>query len=73
MNYIMLMMVDSHLHFHVLPRYSDVKEFAGLSWSDSGWPKPPNMGDYEDRSQSPALIAIRDILRKQTAATAKIR
>jgi diadenosine tetraphosphate (Ap4A) HIT family hydrolase len=64
MNYIMLMMVDRHLHFHVLPRYGESKPFAGLDWLDSGWPKPPALGDYEDRSHSPALLEIRDALRK---------
>jgi diadenosine tetraphosphate (Ap4A) HIT family hydrolase len=64
MNYVMLMMVDRHLHFHVLPRYSESKTFAGLEWLDSGWPKPPAMGDYEDRSHSSALIEIRDSLRR---------
>lgn len=63
MNYLMLMMVDRHLHFHVLPRYSEDKSFAGLIWHDSGWPKPPALGDYEDRSASPALLEVRDALR----------
>jgi diadenosine tetraphosphate (Ap4A) HIT family hydrolase len=64
MNYIMLMMVDRHLHFHVLPRYDATKEFADLEWKDSGWPKPPVLTDYEDRSSSDALVAIRDTLRR---------
>lgn len=63
MNYIMLMMVDRHLHFHVLPRYSQAKHFGEMEWIDSGWPKPPALGDYEDRSNSPALLDIRDKLR----------
>lgn len=63
MNYIMLMMVDQHLHFHVLPRYSDPKQFGGLDWIDSGWPKPPALGDYEDRANNSVLVEIRDKLR----------
>jgi diadenosine tetraphosphate (Ap4A) HIT family hydrolase len=41
-NYLMLMMVDPHVHFHVLPRYADLREFGGITWTDEGWPKPPN-------------------------------
>lgn len=66
MNYVMLMMVDPHLHFHVLPRYSSHKDFAGLEWIDAGWPALPAMGDYADRQNSPALLEIRDALRGQT-------
>jgi diadenosine tetraphosphate (Ap4A) HIT family hydrolase len=62
MNYIMLMMVDPHLHFHVLPRYDSVKEFADLAWEDKGWPGPPDLGAYTDRSDSDSLISIRDTL-----------
>jgi len=42
-NYLMLMMVDKHVHFHILPRYSTNKTYAGLDWLDSGWPKEPVM------------------------------
>jgi len=38
MNWLMLMMKDKHVHFHVLPRYSEVKEFYGLQWEDHAWP-----------------------------------
>lgn len=40
-NYLMLMMVDFHVHFHVIPRYDRDIEFAGITWKDKGWPKPP--------------------------------
>lgn len=65
MNYVMLMMVDPHLHFHVLPRYSSHKVFAGFEWVDAGWPALPAMGDYAARQDSPALLQIRDALRDQ--------
>jgi len=40
-NYLMLMMVDPDVHFHVIPRYSMVKTFSGADFSDHGWPGPP--------------------------------
>lgn len=42
-NYLMLMMVDSQLHFHVLPRYSKPVIFNGKKWTDTSWPKLPEI------------------------------
>jgi diadenosine tetraphosphate (Ap4A) HIT family hydrolase len=42
-NYLMLMMVDPHVHFHVLPRYSGVRIFADVGFDDRGWPGPPDL------------------------------
>jgi diadenosine tetraphosphate (Ap4A) HIT family hydrolase len=42
-NYLMLMMVDPDVHFHVFPRYDGVRSLAGMSFGDSGWPGPPNL------------------------------
>jgi diadenosine tetraphosphate (Ap4A) HIT family hydrolase len=42
-NYLMLMMVDPHVHFHVLPRYQRAPEFDGQHFSDAGWPGPPDL------------------------------
>lgn len=45
LNYLMLMMVDPHVHFHVIPRYEGSREWEGLSFSDAGWPKTPELGE----------------------------
>ena len=37
-NYLTLMMVDEHVHTHILPRYKQPKEFAGVHWTDEGRP-----------------------------------
>ena len=42
-NYLMLMMVDPHVHFHVIPRYQGTRSFAGLELVDHGWPGPPDL------------------------------
>ena len=42
-NYLMLMMVDPHVHFHVIPRYSGSRHFAGMEIADQGWPGPPDL------------------------------
>ena len=43
MNYLMLMMVDKQVHFHVIPRYQGKQHFVKLDWIDSGWPGVPNL------------------------------
>lgn len=63
MNYLMLMMVDHHVHFHVIPRYAEPQQFGGFEWVDSGWPSHPSLGDNEDRSADTVLIKIRDVLK----------
>src|SRR6185503_18492196 len=35
-NYLMLMMVDPHVHWHVIPRYEGEREAAGLKFGDAG-------------------------------------
>ena len=42
-NYLMLMMVDPHVHFHVVPRYSGEREWDSVRFPDSGWPGPPDL------------------------------
>lgn len=42
-NYLMLMMVDPHVHFHVIPRYSESREWAGMTLADQGWPAAPDL------------------------------
>ena len=40
-NYLMLMMVDPDVHFHVIPRYDGTRSFEGVAFPDAGWPGPP--------------------------------
>ncbi|HWT95351.1 MAG TPA: hypothetical protein VN238_20310, partial [Solirubrobacteraceae bacterium] len=42
-NYLALMMVDPHVHFHVLPRYAEPREVAGARLVDAAWPGPPDV------------------------------
>lgn len=58
-NYLMLMMVDVHVHFHVIPRYDGSRTLAGIAVDDAGWPGQPALGDALalDPAQIAALIA----------------
>jgi diadenosine tetraphosphate (Ap4A) HIT family hydrolase len=40
-NYLMLMMVDPDVHFHVIPRYDGTRSFSGVDYRDAGWPGVP--------------------------------
>lgn len=57
-NYLMLMMVDPDVHFHVIPRYAGSREFNSVGFADTGWPGPPAL--------EPAVVldpGLRDALR----------
>lgn len=43
LNYLMLMMVDPDVHFHVLPRYEQPRRFGGRDFVDDFWPKPVDL------------------------------
>jgi diadenosine tetraphosphate (Ap4A) HIT family hydrolase len=59
-NYLMLMMVDPLVHFHVLPRYEKPRNFAGMEWVDKNWGKFPDLGGP---AITPDLVkAIREAL-----------
>jgi diadenosine tetraphosphate (Ap4A) HIT family hydrolase len=51
-NYLMLMMVDPNVHFHVIPRYSEPQSACGLTIPDPGWPALPQLGEAQDISPS---------------------
>lgn len=43
MNYMMLMMVDPDVHYHVLPRYEGSRIYEGVEFVDAGWPALPRL------------------------------
>ena len=50
-NYLMLMMVDPHVHFHIFPRYEGSRSCKEVVIDDLGWPGPP---DLKSAVQMPA-------------------
>jgi diadenosine tetraphosphate (Ap4A) HIT family hydrolase len=62
MNYLMLMMVDHHVHYHVIPRYEETRSFARKEWVDNGWPALPLIGDSQHADDPGLLQVIRDRL-----------
>lgn len=63
-NWLMLMMVDREVHFHVFPRYEGERSGAGITIADSAWPGPPDLkGAHKvDEAQLKALTTwLREI------------
>ncbi|PZP48388.1 MAG: HIT family protein [Azospirillum brasilense] len=59
-NYLMLMMVDPDVHFHVIPRYAGTRTHLGQSFPDAGWPGPPALG----QAVEPGDAVRDDLLRR---------
>ena len=62
LNYLMLMMVDPDVHFHVLPRYQSTRQFMGRDFSDAFWPKPVDL-TQPVASDAALTEAVRDRLK----------
>ncbi len=56
-NYLMLMMVDKVVHFHVLPRYDSIQAFNNEDYPDQGWPAVPDLSSATTPSDLEALAA----------------
>lgn len=67
-NYLMLMMVDPHVHFHVLPRYGEDRTFAGSRFRDAGWPALPDMSSVNETTEA-ARTALIGRLRETWSGT----
>ena len=61
-NYLCLMMVDKHVHFHVLPRYATPRTACGQEFIDPTWPTPPDVTrtvDLTDEQLAKLLELVR--------------
>jgi len=68
LNYLMLMMVDPEVHFHVLPRYASDREVVGARFIDPGWPKVPNLA-HENALTAEQFEALHTHLRSNWITT----
>jgi diadenosine tetraphosphate (Ap4A) HIT family hydrolase len=50
-NYLMLMMVDPHVHFHIFPRYEGSRVIGNVEVADMGWPGPPDLKSAQELPQ----------------------
>jgi diadenosine tetraphosphate (Ap4A) HIT family hydrolase len=61
-NYMMLMMVDRDVHFHVIPRYEGERSDEGRVFPDRGWPGSPALSPAVDLDEA-AVAALAGRLR----------
>ena len=66
LNYLMLMMVDKHVHYHVLPRYANTAVLDNAPYPDSGWPGLPAL-DVE-ATETQQLHAILSLIKSNLAS-----
>ena len=62
-NYLMLMMVDPHVHFHVIPRYEGAREWGGISFADAGWPAVPRLGEAVELDDARRELLVAELKR----------
>lgn len=60
-NYLMLMMVDPHVHFHVIPRYAGARRWGDKAFADNGWPGQPDLASAQQLAAD-ELARLRDEL-----------
>jgi diadenosine tetraphosphate (Ap4A) HIT family hydrolase len=60
LNYLALMMVDRHLHFHVIPRYQQERTVHGYTFKDPSWGGPPRL-DVETPGDDVVDAVLRDL------------
>jgi diadenosine tetraphosphate (Ap4A) HIT family hydrolase len=61
LNYLMLMMVDPDVHFHVIPRHAGPRSYAGAEFVDPFWPGPPDVTRSQPLSEAVREALIRDL------------
>lgn len=59
MNVLFLMMATPETHAAVIPRYAATREFSGVTFTDPGWPRKPDLDATHDLDapQFGALVA----------------
>lgn len=61
-NILLLMHFDSHLHFHLVPRYKSPVQAFDIEWNDTGWPGFPD-------KMNPGEGAVSDVVIEQVRAS----
>ncbi|WP_342746948.1 adenylyltransferase/cytidyltransferase family protein [Labilibaculum filiforme] len=59
-NYLMLMMVDPEVHFHVIPRYENAVNYNSQVFTDKSWPKPVDITVNCNKVEAGLFNTIRD-------------
>lgn len=60
-NYLMLMIVDLDVHFHVVPRYEGERQYGGRRYPDAGWPGQPALASHVALSEEEAAALAAEL------------
>ena len=71
-NYLLLMMVDRDVHFHVLPRYAGPRLFDRSEFLDPAWPGPPDLSRVNATGETQQQT-IRQVLQQAFARQALVQ
>ena len=63
-NYLMLMMRDKEVHFHVIPRYSKEVTYKSITFHDLGWPGQPNL-TYSNEINKKLKIELKTLIQNK--------
>ena len=61
-NYLMLMMVDPSVHYHVIPRYSKSIVLNGKEYFDKGYPGLPDFNSINNASKKEIVSLISGVV-----------
>ena len=64
MNYAALSNTSPKIHVHIIPRYSDSRDFGGITFQDTRWGKNYAPYDKAFKLEEETLFEIRDALKK---------
>ncbi len=62
MNYLMLMMVDPSVHYHVIPRYSEPITLNGIEYFDKGYPGLPDLSSVNHANKKNIVSLLKGLL-----------
>jgi diadenosine tetraphosphate (Ap4A) HIT family hydrolase len=68
MNYAALGNISTHLHLHVIPRYSASRSFDGVDFIDGRWGRNYAPYDYDFKVSEDTLTKIRDVIIEKLGA-----
>lgn len=71
-NYMFLMNLTPHAHFHIFPRYQTSREFANQSWTDSRYGDhydPDETHAVDDSTRDALMAALRHEITQPTGGT----
>src|SRR5690554_6472994 len=73
-NYLMLMMVDNQVHYHVIPRYDKEISFDNMLWYDYGWPNLPELNKINNSKKSEEILlhTLKETTKKYISENYKI-